>query len=177
MGINQGDNNRIKFNVGGRLFETTATTLANAGRDSYLGALLDENWSHRGGGVHFIDRSPECFAVLLDLLRTNDLSSSAVPDRALYREAAFYGLLPLVRTAKWGPFDPERLRRSVSVASLAPGDGTALCASPSGGCCVAHGSVVHVYDWTMDHRPPIHLHHRRVNDAAWADDATVAVSV
>lgn len=43
---------RVRFNVGGQVFETTTTTLANAGRDSMLGALLDSSWnvSSSGGG-------------------------------------------------------------------------------------------------------------------------------
>jgi hypothetical protein len=33
----------VRFNVGRQVFETTTTTLANAGRDSLLGALLDSS--------------------------------------------------------------------------------------------------------------------------------------
>ncbi|KAF2934771.1 hypothetical protein DAI22_04g187300 [Oryza sativa Japonica Group] len=36
---------RVRFNVGGQVFETTTTTLANAGRESMLGALLDSSWN------------------------------------------------------------------------------------------------------------------------------------
>uniref|UniRef100_A0A0D9W6T5 BTB domain-containing protein n=1 Tax=Leersia perrieri TaxID=77586 RepID=A0A0D9W6T5_9ORYZ len=76
---------RVRFNVGGQVFETTTTTLANAGRESMLGALLDSSWNlaspaAAGGGggggsvaEYFIDRNPACFAVLLDLLRTGSL--------------------------------------------------------------------------------------------------------
>ncbi|GJN02425.1 hypothetical protein PR202_ga19775 [Eleusine coracana subsp. coracana] len=65
---------RVRFNVGGQVFETTTTTLANAGRDSMLGALLDSSWNlpssssttNTGGGVpeYFIDRNPSCFALM-----------------------------------------------------------------------------------------------------------------
>ncbi|KFK32667.1 hypothetical protein AALP_AA6G273100 [Arabis alpina] len=97
----------IKFNVGGRLFETTSTTLANAGRDSFFGALFDDEWNLLPPEKDiFIDRNPDCFAVLLDLLRTGDLNvPTNITERLLHREASFYGLLDHVRTAKWGPFD------------------------------------------------------------------------
>ncbi|KAM7263083.1 hypothetical protein ACFE04_000766 [Oxalis oulophora] len=83
---------RVKFNVGGRVFETTSTTLANAGRSSYFGSLFDDNWNFQRKiqeeEVFFIDRNPDCFAVLLDLLRTGDLHiPSNVPEKLLYREA------------------------------------------------------------------------------------------
>ncbi|KAE8700431.1 BTB/POZ domain-containing protein [Hibiscus syriacus] len=165
----------FKFNVGGRIFQTTATTLANAGRDSFFGALFDDNWDLRqhqpdsSQQEFFVDRNPDCFAVLLDLLRTGDLYIPPnVPERLLYREAMFYGLTDHVRSAKWGPFDGNRLKLSRSVIGRAPGDGTAIRASPDGGCCVAHGSMVHVFDWMLEEHPPINLdyqsqRHRLVN--------------
>lgn len=106
MGIQK---DRVKFNVGGRIFETTATTLANAGRDSLFGAMFDDEWNLNSDATvseHFIDRNPNCFSVLLDLLRTGELYlPQNLPEKLLYREALFYGLLDHVRSAKWGPFD------------------------------------------------------------------------
>ncbi|WMV36343.1 hypothetical protein MTR67_029728 [Solanum verrucosum] len=151
MGIQK---DRVKFNVGGRIFETTATTLANAGRNSLFGAMFDDEWNLNSDATiieHFIDRNPNCFSVLLDLLRTGELYlPQNLPEKLLYREALFYGLLDHVRSAKWGPFDGNRLRLACSVTGQAPGDGTAIRAGPDGGCCVAHGSMVHVYDWMME---------------------------
>ncbi|CAN1328365.1 BTB/POZ domain-containing protein At2g24240 [Linum perenne] len=174
---------RVKFNVGGRIFETTATTLANAGRNSFFGPLFDENWNLRSpppqaaAAEFFIDRNPDCFAVVLDLLRTGDLNLPAnVPERLLHREASFYGVLDHVRSAKWGAFDGNRLRHSKSVAGRAPGDGTAIRAGPDGGCAIAHGSVVHVYDWMMEEHPPLTLDYQRVNDVVWVDSDHVAIS-
>ncbi|GJV72429.1 hypothetical protein Tco_1492424 [Tanacetum coccineum] len=37
----------------------------------------------------------------------------------------------------------------------APGDNTSIRASPYGGCCVAHGNMVHIYDWMLEEDPPI----------------------
>ncbi|CAL5376263.1 unnamed protein product [Camellia sinensis] len=140
MGIQK---DTVKFNVGGKIFETTATTLANAGRNSLFGTMFNENWNLQTHNFdeYFIDRNPDCFAVLLDLLRTGELCiPSNIPEKLLHREALFYGLLDHVRTAKWGQFDGNRLRFLQSVMGQAPGDGTAIRAGPDGGCCVLHGS-------------------------------------
>ncbi|XP_073034683.1 BTB/POZ domain-containing protein At4g30940 [Primulina eburnea] len=176
MGVQK---DRVRFNVGGRKFETTATTLGNAGRNSLFGSMFDENWDLQSDAIteHFIDRNPDCFAVLLDLLRSGELHiPSNVPEKLLYSEAMFYGLLDHVRTAKWGPFDGNRLHLARSIVGLAPGDGTAIRAGPDGGCCVAHGSMVHVYDWMLEERPPINLDYQRVNDAIWVDEENVVIS-
>ncbi|XP_054807282.1 BTB/POZ domain-containing protein At4g30940-like [Prosopis cineraria] len=172
---------RVKFNVGGRVFETTATTLANAGRNSMFGAMFDESWnfirdSHCA--EYFIDRNPDCFAVLLDLLRTGELYIPPnISEQLFYREALYYGLLDHVRSAKWGQFDGNRLILSGSVTGRAPGDGTAIRAGPDGGCCVAHGSMVHVYDWMLEEHPPLNLDYQGVNDIGWVDSENILVGV
>ncbi|KAF8033765.1 hypothetical protein BT93_C0124 [Corymbia citriodora subsp. variegata] len=177
MGIQR---DRVRFNVGGKTFETTSTTLANAGRNSFFGALFDENWDLRpmnSNSELFIDRNPDCFAVILDLLRTGELYVPPnVPEKLLCREAQFYGVLDHVRAAKWGQFDGNRLRLSRSIMGPAPGDGTAIRAGPDGGCCVAHGSMVHVYDWMMEEHPPLNLDYQRVNDAGWIDSESIVIS-
>ncbi|XP_027069821.1 BTB/POZ domain-containing protein At2g24240-like [Coffea arabica] len=177
MGIQK---DRVRFNVGGKIFDTSATTLANAGRNSLFGAMFDENWDLQSGHStteHFIDRNPDYFAVLLDLLRTGELYlPSNMSEKQLYREALFYGILDHVRSAKWGPFDGNRLRLARSVTGRAPGDGTAIRAGPDGGCCVAHGSMVHVYDWMLEVHPPINLDYQRVNDAGWIDPESIVIS-
>lgn len=64
---------KVRFNVGGKIFETTATTLSNASENSLLKAMLDGAWTaqYEEFGEHFIDRDPACFQVLLHLLRTD----------------------------------------------------------------------------------------------------------
>ncbi|ERN18688.1 hypothetical protein AMTRI_Chr12g239520 [Amborella trichopoda] len=201
---------RVRINVGGTIFETTTTTLANAGRDSMLGAMLDENWnvlepnqylpkdpntrdqnlleqpntifwtlpepSRKISEPYFIDRNPACFSVLLDLLRTGELHIPPhIPEKLLYREAEFYGIIDHVRALKWGPFDGNRLGPAASVSGRAPGDGTAIRAGPHGGCCVAHGSMVHTYDWTLDELPTLSLNYQRVNDVGFMNPQKVVV--
>ncbi|OEL27163.1 BTB/POZ domain-containing protein [Dichanthelium oligosanthes] len=176
---------RVRLNVGGRVFETTAATLACAGRDTMLGAMLDASWNAGGHGdgdgtgaaEYFIDRDPACFAVLLDLLRTGGLHvPPGLPEATLYREALYYGLLDRVRAARLGDFDGDRLRLAASVPGRSPGDGTAVRAAPDGGCCVAHGGAVRVYNWMLEERRPVYLGHAPVNDAAYLDAATLLVA-
>ncbi|KAI3956294.1 hypothetical protein MKX01_004918 [Papaver californicum] len=177
MGI-QGD--KVRLNVGGKTFETTATTLANAGRNSMFGAMFDDEWNLRPGEIneeYFIDRNSDCFSVLLDVLRTGELYIPPnIPEKLLYREALFYGILDHVRSAKWGQFDGNRLRLTGSVRGRAPGDGTAIRAGPNGGVAVAHGSMVHVYDWMLEEHPPLNLDYQRVNDVGWIDSESIVIS-
>ncbi|KAL5213297.1 hypothetical protein ABZP36_024144 [Zizania latifolia] len=75
-----------------------------------------------------------------------------------------------------GGFEGDRLRLAASVAGRTPGDGTAVRAAPDGGCCVAHGGVVRVYNWMLEERRPVYLDHAPVNDAAYLDEATLLVA-
>ncbi|GFY82325.1 BTB/POZ domain-containing protein [Actinidia rufa] len=84
---------RIKLNVGGKLFETTASTLRSGGPDSLLAALSNRPENSYSDPV-FIDRDPEIFSVLLSLLRSNRLPSTArrFTKQELVDEAAYYGI-------------------------------------------------------------------------------------
>ncbi|KAI3867162.1 hypothetical protein MKX03_021020 [Papaver bracteatum] len=169
---------RVRFNVRGKIFETTATTLASVSRNSMFGAMFDDEWNLQPKEEYFIDRNPDCFSVLLDLLGTGELHvPSNVPEKLLYREAHYYGLLDHVRTAKWGKFDSNRLRSTSSVRGQAFGNCSAIRASPDGGCAVVHGGMVRVYDWMLEEHPPLHLDNQIVNDVEWIDSENVVISV
>ncbi|KAI3855894.1 hypothetical protein MKW98_007857 [Papaver atlanticum] len=178
---------KVRFNVRGRIFETTATTLATARRDSMFGAMFDDEWKIQPRGdelvkpeekEYFIDRDPDCFSVLLNLLGTGKLHVPCnIPEKLLYMEAHYYGLLDQVRTAKWGDFDSNRLRLASTVSGQAPGNCTAIRASPDGGCAVAHGGVVRVYDWMLEEHPPLNLEYQSVNDIGWMDSDNIVMSV
>ncbi|KAI8018095.1 BTB/POZ domain-containing protein [Camellia lanceoleosa] len=121
------NNIQVKFNVGGKIFETITSTLAKAGHNSFFRKMFDKNWnlqtydSADDDGNYFIDRNPDCFTVLLDLLRTGQLYiPSNIPEKLLHRDALFYGLLDNVRSAKCGQFDGNRLRFSPSVTAKHP---------------------------------------------------------
>ncbi|KAI3950723.1 hypothetical protein MKW92_005247 [Papaver armeniacum] len=172
---------KVRFNVGGKIFETTATTLASAaGRSSMFGAMFDDEWNLRPREVneeYFIDRNPECFSVLLDLLRTGELYVPPhIPDKLLYREALYYGLIDNVRTAKFCEFDCNRLKLTSSVKGQASGNCTAIRASPDGGCAVAHDRIVRLYDWMLEEYPTINLNYQKVNDICWIDLENIVLS-
>ncbi|KAI3865989.1 hypothetical protein MKX03_019956 [Papaver bracteatum] len=151
---------KIRFNVGGKIFETTATTLATARRDSIFGAI-----------------NPDCFSVLLDLLRTGELHVPPhVPEKLFYREALYYGLLDNVRTAKWGRFDGNQLNLTSSVKGRPPRDWSAIRASPDGGCAVAHGNMVHVYNWMLEEHAALNMDYQRVKDICWIDSENIVIS-
>ena len=80
-----------------------------------IGAMFDQTWNlvHKTNNLPshpcFIDRNPDCFVVLLDLLRIGHLHvPHNISHKLLYREALYYGLLHHVRSATWGPFDGNR---------------------------------------------------------------------
>ncbi|WMV60222.1 hypothetical protein MTR67_053607 [Solanum verrucosum] len=174
---------RVKFNVGGKIFKTTATTLAVAGKKSFFGAMFDENWNlHSDAAIteHFIDRNPDYFGVLLDLLRTGELYIPPKIDKKfLYRDAEYYGILDHVKSAECDTFDGNRLRLAKSITGLLVGDGKftpAIQAGPNGWCCVSQGSVAHVYDLILEEHPTINLDYRKVNDVCWVDSENIVVS-
>ncbi|KAH0774395.1 hypothetical protein KY290_011532 [Solanum tuberosum] len=170
---------RVKLNVGGKKFETTATTLAGAGRNSYFGAMFDENWNlHSDGSITelFIDRNPDYFGVLLDLLRTGELYIPPKIDKKhLYREALYYGIEDHLRLAKWGPFDGNRLQLAECTKGPTVGKADKIRASPNSWCCVVRDNIVNVYNWMLEEQPTITTcDYRRVNDVCWVNSDNIA---
>ena len=89
----------INLNVGGQRFSTSRDTLTWT-PDSFFSSLVsgripilkDES------GAIFIDRDPKLFAVILNFLRTKEISHpSGVDVSALRHEAEFYGIASLVK--------------------------------------------------------------------------------
>lgn len=69
----------------------------------------------------------------------------------------YYGILDHVKSAKCSPFDGNRLHLALSITGWSTRDGghevmtlSIRASQSSGWCCVAHGNVVHVYDWMME---------------------------
>ncbi|KAI3941852.1 hypothetical protein MKW92_019793 [Papaver armeniacum] len=171
---------RLRFNVRCKIFETTATTLASVSRNSMFGAMFADEWNHQPKEAnkeeYFIDRNPDCFSVLLDLLGTSELHVPCnIPEKLLYREAHYYGLLDHVRSGKWGKFDSNRLRSTSSVKGQAFGNYSAIRAKTDGGCAVVHGCMVRVYDWMLDEHPSLHLDNQIVNNVKWMDSENIVI--
>lgn len=85
----------VRLNVGGRIFETTETTLRFDGVDNFFTALLSDRTPSLkdSTGAYFIDRDPDYFTVILRFLRTRKLDvSNGLQLTALYDEALFYSL-------------------------------------------------------------------------------------
>ncbi|KAI3883542.1 hypothetical protein MKX03_008361 [Papaver bracteatum] len=175
----QSDN--VRLNVGGKIFETTATTLASASRNSMFGAMFDDEWNLRpkrgANEEYFIDRNPDCFSVLLDLLRTGELYVPPhIPDRVFYMDALYYGLMDHVRAAKIGKFNHNWLKLKSSVMGQDSGNWYAIAASPDGGCAVADYRVVRVYDWMLEEHPPFNLDYQIIKDFMWIDTENIVIS-
>nr|XP_020147394.1 BTB/POZ domain-containing protein At2g24240-like [Aegilops tauschii subsp. strangulata] len=145
-----------------------------------LCAMMDPCWNAggaastaRGVPEYFIDRDPACFASLLDMLRTGELHVPAgVPERALFREANYYGLLDRVRAARIGELDLERVRLAASVPpERVPVDHPVVRAAPDGGCCITHtythGTTARVYNWMLEQRRTVCL----TPAVSWVRDA------
>ncbi|XP_061352870.1 protein ENDOPLASMIC RETICULUM-ARRESTED PEN3 [Gastrolobium bilobum] len=150
---------RIKLNVGGKLFETTLSTIRSGGPDSLLFAL-----SNRGSddpNPVFIDRDPEIFSVLLSLLRTNHLPSTArrFSKQELADEALFYGIDSQLRSATSPP--PFSGIDASIVASIRPaseGLPSTFTADDNGSVWIAHGGQVSSYDSNLIHAGTIRTH-------------------
>jgi hypothetical protein len=63
---------RVKFNVGGQIFETTRSTLLKY-PDSVLATHITPPWQPDAEGIYFFDRDPNVFGALLGFYRSNIL--------------------------------------------------------------------------------------------------------
>lgn len=167
---------RVKLNVGGKIFETTASTLRSTGPDSLLFALSSRAAQHPDPNPIFIDRDPDVFSVILSLLRTNRLPSTALrfSKQDLADEALYYGVDSRLRSAMSPP--PIAGIDASVVATIRPAsDGfpSALFAHPDGSVWIAHGGQISSYDWNLSHSATIRTHFDDVTSIrrVWTDIA------
>ncbi|TKY63289.1 BTB/POZ domain-containing protein [Spatholobus suberectus] len=150
---------RIKLNVGGKLFETTLTTLHTGGPDSLLFALSNRRTSDPN--PVFIDRDPEIFSVLLSLLRTSHLPSSArrFSKHELADEALFYGIDAHLRAATAPPpFSGIDAALAASIRPASEGLPSSFAAADSGAVWIAHGGQISGYDSNLTHAATVRTH-------------------
>ena len=87
MSMQAPTSDRVRLNVGGTLFETTAATLSIGGK-TYFSSLLEHGPTHE---TIFIDRDPEPFRPILSYLRTGKLIiPPGVSEEAVRNEAEYY---------------------------------------------------------------------------------------
>ncbi|KAL9645042.1 hypothetical protein ABK040_004534 [Willaertia magna] len=96
--------NKIKLNVGGKLFTTTKDTLMKY-KDSFFFSMLSSGkWlPDEDDGAYFIDRNPKLFTIIMDFLRNDGLSETElrvltnVQKEKLLIEADYFGLDELTK--------------------------------------------------------------------------------
>ncbi|KAJ6846339.1 putative BTB/POZ domain-containing protein [Iris pallida] len=163
----------MKLNVGGRLFETTESTLGSGGPDSLLAALSQAHHRHENEEeeeeeeeeehVIFIDRDPDVFSVLLSLLRSGRLPSAAsrqFSKQDLLEESVYYGIEPILRSAM-SPPPLLGIDASLSTTILPKADPfpTALSAdAPDGSLWLAHGGQISSYDSNLTYLSTVRTH-------------------
>ncbi|KAK4359320.1 hypothetical protein RND71_021549 [Anisodus tanguticus] len=155
-------NDRVKLNVGGKLFETTVSTLRSGGPDSLLSVLSNRTNTSSSDPV-FIDRDPEIFSSLLSLLRSNRLPSTTNPrfsNPELIDEAIYYGIESQLRSAL-APSQLTGIDLSLFTTIRPSSDGVVTdfnAVDNDGSVWVAHGGQVSVYDWSLTHSETIRTH-------------------
>ncbi|XP_072983695.1 protein ENDOPLASMIC RETICULUM-ARRESTED PEN3 [Typha latifolia] len=165
-------NDRINLNIGGKLFETTATTLQSAGPESLLAALSIPAASNPST---FVDRDPELFSVLLTLLRSGRLPSSArqFHTQDLVDEALYYGIESRIRSALAPPpllgFDATLSTTIVPASDAVP---TAHCAGTDGSIWIAHSGQISAYGWNLTHAGTVRTHLEEISSLrrAWPEE-------
>ncbi|XP_051131173.1 protein ENDOPLASMIC RETICULUM-ARRESTED PEN3 [Andrographis paniculata] len=149
---------RIKLNVGGKLFETTVSTLRSGGPDSLLFALSNRP-AH---DAVFIDRDPEIFSILLSLLRSNRLPSTAkgFSNQELIDEALYFGIESQLKAAL-APIPFNGIGASLFTTVKPSSDGVVSdfnAIDSDGSLWMAHGGQISVYDWNLTHTATVRTH-------------------
>ncbi|KAG2272550.1 hypothetical protein Bca52824_067105 [Brassica carinata] len=170
---------RLKLNVGGEIFETTASTIQSTCPDSLLAALSTPT-THGSSNPVFIDRDPEIFSVILNLLRTGRLpatSSGVFSKQELLDEALYYGVESLLRSAMLPP--PLRGFDASLASTIAPAtDGVPSAFTATAGDAslwIAHGGQISVYDWSLSHAVTVRTHLSDVTSICRVWDEAAAI--
>jgi WD40 repeat protein len=144
---------RVKINVGGRVFETTLSTINGADKSSTLHQKVTNSITENS--ELFFDRDSESFSTLLSVLRTGklddqDRDSESFPIGKLIREASYYGIVDQLQEALApGPLDGidvEKVRPLIPNGADFP---SAFTTGSDGSVWVGHGSKITVYDWAL----------------------------
>lgn len=173
----RGKDDRIKLNVGGKLFVTTLSTVRAGGPDSLLATLSNCETDDPTGPV-FIDRDPEIFSVLLSLLRTNRLPSTArrFSKQELADEALYYGIEGIFKSAMSAPpLDGVDASIVSTIRPASEGVSSSFTAAADGSIWIAHGGQISSYDWNLSHAGTIRTHLDEIDSICrvWPEIAAV----
>ncbi|KAI1707662.1 BTB/POZ domain-containing protein [Ditylenchus destructor] len=106
------NNNWVRLNVGGKVFQTTKDTLSRY-PESFLACLVNGRLPSDKDetGAFLIDRDPKQFRVILNYLRNGvlNMDSNEVAVKELLCEADFYGLHALVDEISKAVPEPMRI--------------------------------------------------------------------
>lgn len=166
----------IRLNVGGKLFETTVSTIQSGGRDSLLYALSNRP-AHESDPI-FIDRDPDIFSILLSLLRSNRLPSTGqrFSKQELADEALYYGIDLQLRSAFSPPpfkgIDASFVSTICPAADALPSTFTTV---DDDSLWIAHGGQISVYDCNLSHSSTVrtHLHDIKSLHCVWPEMAAM----
>ena len=82
----------VKFNAGGRLFETSRG-LFDQHEETMLGRLISDTWLEDSGKPIFIDRDGDIFARVLNFLRYGSVTlPGSIPKDMFLRDLDFFGI-------------------------------------------------------------------------------------
>lgn len=102
--VSQNTSEKIRLNVGGKIFETFKSTLTKE-KPSFFSALFSEQFAQKPDekGEYFIDRNPWAFSLILEYFRTNILNMSHLTPQeksTLELEIDFYQIPSLIKKTK-----------------------------------------------------------------------------
>lgn len=146
--------NIVTIDVGGQLFQTTKSTLNQAGSQSLFSKLATSD-IHT---IPFIDRDPELFSILLSLLRTGNLPSKAkaFDSQDLVFESQFYGIEQLLINSMSEPPSAFDLEKSMVLPLSGRDSPASLSTTPQHGSVhVAHASKLTSFDWSLQRKSTI----------------------
>lgn len=115
------DNERVKLNVGGVLFETYKNTLTNYPL-SYFGVMFSNKFETNPdeNGYYFIDRNGQLFEQVLEFMRTGYINLKKIT-KELKNEFEFYGLIDYIEQKKvYDPFNPvyKKFKKSITITNI-----------------------------------------------------------
>lgn len=165
------------------MFETTASTLAGAGKDTMLGASWNASCTTvEGVGVaeYFIDRNPAYFAMLLYLLRMGRLHEPPhIPKGVLYRTSPRgCSIARRSTTTSLAASEPRAGASSTATSSTwsCPHQGENQGTGPLSVRRTTKGVASCTVNWMLEERRLVYLYHALVNDKAYLDASTLLVA-